>query len=184
MKTIIFDGRVGQNGTEVKMSKNGKPYARFTVANNAFVNGEEKTEWFDVTVYDPTFIEKRAQYLGKGSYVIVTGSIRTEIRPDQSGKVWVNHYVTATNVDTPRFGGKTENKETATTDATPVVSTFTGGTKSDLSVTAPTVQPTTQSNVGNFTARVTTTEVPNVQVAVVGVAAGSGSSVEDDDLPF
>jgi single stranded DNA-binding protein len=177
MKTIIFDGRVGQNGTEVKTSKNGKLYARFTVANNAYVNGEEQTEWFDVTVYDPTFIEKRAQYLGKGSYVIVTGSIRTEIRPDKTGKIWVNHYVTATNVDTPRLGGKNENRDSVST-STPVVSTFTGGTKSDLTETMQT--PALQVNIPS---QITVQPQPNVAVSVAGV--GATSSVNDvDDLPF
>ena len=32
MKTIIFDGRVGANGTEIKMSKNGKAYAQRDVS--------------------------------------------------------------------------------------------------------------------------------------------------------
>jgi len=164
MKTIIFDGRVGQNGTEVKTSRNGKQYAKFSVANNAYINGEEQTEWFEVTVYDPTFIEKRAQYLGKGSYVIVTGSIRTEIRPDKTGKIWINHYVTASNVDTPRLGGKNENKEVNVTESVPVVSTFTGGTKSDLSITNPTAIPCQ------------VIAQPQPSLAVVGST--------DDDLPF
>lgn len=177
MKTIIFDGRVGANGTEIKMSKNGKAYARFNVANNTFVNGEEKTEWFDVIVYDPTFIEKRAQYLGKGSYVIITGSIRTEVRPDNTGKLWVNNYVTASNVDTPRLGNKPENKDnvvasTVTTPipSAPVVSTFTGGTKSEM-----VAQVTAQPSEG-----VIVMGVPS-QVAVA--TAGTGS-VDDSDLPF
>lgn len=175
MKTIIFDGRVGQKGTEVKTSKNGKQYARFSVANNAYINGEEKTEWFDVTVYDPTFIEKRAQYLGKGSYVIVTGSISTEVRPDQTGKVWVNHYVVATNIDTPRLGGKPENKDGATTTTTtPVVSTFTGGTKSDMiAETIPTVSTLPVSQVS-------VQPQPEVAVSV----AGAGFNNDPDDLPF
>ena len=167
MKTIIFDGRVGQNGTEVKTSKSGKLYAKFTVANNAYINGEEQTEWFDVTVYDPTFIEKRAQYLGKGSYVIVTGSIRTEIRPDKTGKIWINHYVTASNVDTPRLGGKNENKEVNVTESVPVVSTFTGGTRSDLSSPIPSVTPGMEAQV---------ISQPQPSLAVVGSS--------DDDLPF
>lgn len=171
MKTIIFDGRVGANGTEVKMSKNGKAYARFNVANNTFINGEEKTEWFDVVVYDPTFIEKRAQYVGKGAYVIVTGSINTEIRPDKNGKIWVNHYVTATNIDTPRLGGKNENKETVSTTK-PEVSTFTGGTKSDLVAE---VKATPDANTN------TTQAAPQPHFSVAG---NNASTTDVDDLPF
>lgn len=182
MKTIIFDGRVGANGTEVKMSKNGKAYARFNVANNTFVNGEERTEWFDVVVYDQTFIEKRAQYLGKGSYVIVTGSINTEIRPDKTGKIWINHYVTATNVDTPRLGGKSENKETNVATTSPAVSTYTGGTKSDIAeVVQPQInipsQVTAQPQI-NATTQVNAQPQPHYS----GVAAASHN--DTDDLPF
>lgn len=157
MKTIILDGRVGANGTEVKTTKTGKPYARFSMANNTYINGEEKTEWYDVISYDPTFIEKRAQYLGKGSYVIVTGSIRTEVNVGQDNKVWINHYITATTIDTPRFGGKKENEQDNNTTTTPQVSTYTGGTKSDY-----TAQATAKSE--------NTTSV--------------NSSYDEDDLPF
>lgn len=132
MKTIILDGRIGSNGTEVKTTKTGKQYARFSLANNTFVNGEVKTEWYDVISYDPIFIEKRAQYCGKGSYVIVTGDIRTEVKVDQTNKMWINHYITAQTIDTPRFGGKNENESTTET-VTPTISTYTANTNSNYS---------------------------------------------------
>lgn len=170
MKTIILDGRVGANGTEVKTTKSGKPFAKFSVANNTYVNGEEKTEWFDVISYDPTFIEKRAQYLGKGSYVIVTGNIRTEVNIDQANKVWINNYITATTIETPRLGVKSDATQTLTTVATSTtipttpsmtISTFTGGTKSEL-------------------AEVTT---PKQEVVAVA-SANAGVSCIDEELPF
>lgn len=170
MKTIILDGRVGANGTEVKTTKSGKPFAKFSVANNTYVNGEEKTEWFDVISYDPTFIEKRAQYLGKGSYVIVTGNIRTEVNIDQTNKVWINNYITATTIETPRLGVKSDATQTLTTVAasttiptTPsmTISTFTGGTKSEL-------------------AEVTT---PKQEVVTVA-STNAGVSCIDEELPF
>ena len=175
MKTIILDGRVGTKGTEVKSTKAGKPYAHFSMANNTFSNGEEKTEWYDVISYDPAFIEKRAQYLGKGSYVIVTGSIRTEVKVSQDNKMWVNHYVTATNIDTPRLGVKPENDEqqVSTQTSTPVVSTFTGGTASDIS----TSQPAKEAYIAQVAAQ------PQPHVSVVGVGAGTNATSEDD-LPF
>ena len=173
MKTIILDGRVGTKGTEVKSTKAGKPYAHFSMANNTFSNGEEKTEWYDVISYDPAFIEKRAQYLGKGSYVIVTGSIRTEVKVGQDNKMWVNHYVTATNIDTPRLGVKPENDEqqVSTQTSTPVVSTFTGGTASDIS----TSQPMKEVYITQVAAQ------PQPHVSVVGAGTNATS---DDDLPF
>ena len=174
MKIITLDGRVGANGTEVKFTKNGKPYARFSVANNSFVNGEEKTDWFDIISYDPTFIEKRAQYLGKGSYVIITGSIRTEVKVGQDNKVWVNHYVTATNIDTPRLGGKPENQNTSNTNSKESLSTFTGGTKSDF-VAEVKATPNIDTHV--------TQDIPQPHFSTAEANA-SMFGADTDDLPF
>jgi single-stranded DNA-binding protein len=133
MKKIILDGRIGANGTEIKVTKTGNNYARFSLANNTFVNGEEKTEWYDVICYDQSFIEKRAQYCGRGTYVIVTGDIRSEVRVDNAGKVWINHHITAITVDTPRVNSKNEQNgnQVSTIPVNPNISTYTGGTKSD-----------------------------------------------------
>ena len=172
MKIISFDGRVGANGTEVKMTKNCRQYARFSVANNSFINGEEKTEWFDVITYDQNFIEKRAQYLTKGSYVIINGSLKTEVNVDQSNKVWVNHHVTASTIDTPRFGGKNEQQNNQTQVQTqPVVSTYTATT-------------TTQKSVPVLENQVVAKPMP--EVSVVGASANGGwvNNDNNDDLPF
>ena len=102
MKSITFDGRIGANGAEVRTTKGGKPYVRFSVANNSFVNSQEKTEWFDVTSYDPHVIENRISVLTKGTYVIIGGQLNTEVNV-KDGKVWVNQYVTASTIDVPYF---------------------------------------------------------------------------------
>lgn len=167
MKTIILDGRVGSNGTEIKTTKTGKPYARFSMANNTFSNGEEKTEWYDVMCYDPTFIEKRAQFCGKGTYLIVTGSIRTEVRIDDKNKVWINHYITATNIDTPRFSSKNETSETNDTTVSrnePLLSTYTGSTTT------------------NVESKVKAVQIPETKVTVQGSTFSVNPN--DDDLPF
>lgn len=169
MKIITLDGHVGTNGTEIKTTKTGKPYARFSLANNTFSNGETKTEWYDVITYDPLFIEKRAQYCGKGCYVIITGDIRTEVKVDQNNKMWINHYIKAVTIDTPRLN-KTENPTQNPTQTTiPEVSTFTGGTKSEFTSE---VKAQPQS-------------IPNVQV--VGAASNMPQNIGmdiNDDLPF
>ena len=170
MKTLMFDGHVGKNGTVVKSTSTGKKYASFSVANKSFANGEEKVEWFDVVSYDPIFIEKRAQYLNKGSYVIISGSLRTEVRPDQTGKLWVNHYVTANTIDTPRVGNKTSEQgiPIGNQDNVAGVSTFTAGTPSAV----------------NIPSEVTATPQSAIQVSVAGVTTGMNSFDNTDDLPF
>lgn len=107
MRQIIFDGRLGKDGAEMRQTKNGKPYARFSVANRTYSNGEEKTEWFDVTWFDPN--EKMVEHMTSGSYVIVTGTIRFEQKIDDKGRMWLNFYVNATNVDWPSLGKRQDN---------------------------------------------------------------------------
>lgn len=179
MKIITFDGRVGANGVEVKTSKNGTVYASFSVANNSFSNGEENTEWFDITVFDPNFIEKRASTITKGTYVIITGHLKSKMNVDKTGKVWINHYVTAVTIDTPRFGVKNDNAANTATNTTatvhPTVSTFTGATNSNR------IMETMNTSVaGDTTVKVTPVTVPTVVPAVAGV----GVNNDTDDLPF
>lgn len=109
MKSITFDGRIG-TGAEIRSTNGGKPYVRFSVANNSFVNSQEKTEWFEVTSYDPYVIENRVKVLTKGTYVIVQGQLNTDVKV-KDGKVWINQYVTATSIEVPYFGKKNEDEQ-------------------------------------------------------------------------
>lgn len=126
MRIISLDGRLGGDA-EVKKTKDGKEFVKFSLANNYFSGGKEVTDWFDVNCYDPFVIQTKAKFLTKGRYVIVTGNVRTELS-ERNGKLWLNHYVTATNVDTPSFGRQKETAD-APSDS---VSVYTGGTKSDI----------------------------------------------------
>lgn len=110
MKLITFDGRIGANGAEVRTTRGGKPYVRFSVANNSFINSQEKTEWFDVTSYDPYIIENRVKSLTKGTYVIIQGELNTETNV-KDNKVWLNQYVTATSINIPYLGKKSEDEQ-------------------------------------------------------------------------
>lgn len=174
MKQIFFDGRIGREGAEVRTTQTGKKYIRFSVANNSFVRGNEKTEWFDVTCFDQTIVEKRAQYLTRGSYVIINGTLNTEVNVDKQGKVWVNQYVTATTIEMPMFGKKdSEGNVAAGASTAPTVSTYTGGTMSTgvLKPNAGAATPAPQ------TAPVT----PKLKTAAESVITTMG---DDDDLPF
>lgn len=133
MKIVIFDGRIGAKGAEVLSTKGGKPFVRFSVANNSFVNGQDKTEWFDVTSYDQFVIESKVKYLTKGTPVQIVGSLNTEVKVDNQGKVWVNQYVTADRIELMFNGKKDEDGQSgAVSEGT--VSTVTGGTKSEAIV--------------------------------------------------
>lgn len=175
MKTITFDGRIGASGAEVRMTKGGKPYVKFSVANNSFANGAEKTEWYDITSYDPYIIENRVKFLTKGTYVIISGTPNVEVNVDRNGKVWLNQYVTASTIDTPTFKKKDEDGASATANNGAVnnsLSTYTGSTLSSTTIPKPETAPAVAT-------------VGSAPVSSVSESAADAMSVEiDDDLPF
>lgn len=175
MKTITFDGRIGASGAEVRMTKGGKPYVKFSVANNSFANGAEKTEWYDITSYDPYIIENRVKFLTKGTYVIISGTPNVEVNVDRNGKVWLNQYVTASTIDTPTFKKRDEDGAQSTVNENASVSTYTGGTQSQYSSTSiPKPEPAPA-----------VATVGSVPAPSVSESAADVMSVEiDDDLPF
>ena len=168
MKQITLDGRLGQDAKLMKTST-GKDYVRFSLANDSFVDGTNKTEWFDITCFDPYVVTKKLDYLKKGRYAIVSGSIKSEVSV-RDGKYWLNHYVTANNVELPSFGGKRDENEVK-------VSTYTGGTRSEHTVSAP-VQEAQQAPVQQAA------PAPQPQPAAVTPQAPVGWNTDGDDLPF
>ena len=184
MKTITFDGRIGASGAEVRTTKGGKPYVRFSVANNSFANGAEKTEWFDITSYDEYIINNRAKYLTKGTYVIITGTPNVEVNV-RDGKVWLNQYVTATTIDTPSFKKRDDDASAATSSAASndIPSTFTGGTASTSLMPKAEPAPAYASRESYQTSAVS---APNPNISAYGsMQETSGYGNEDpDDLPF
>lgn len=169
MKTITFDGRIGAKGAEVLKTNGGKPYVRFSVANNSFVGGQDQTEWFDVISYDPYVIEKRVQYLTKGTYVIISGGVTTKVRVGKDNNIYVNQNVTAATIDTPSFKKKEDDEQTtaSTTSSEPVMSTYTASTVTEVSKPAPVPTPT-----------------PTPEPAYSTVGAYDTNDENDDDLPF
>lgn len=186
MKTITFDGRIGASGAEVRTTKGGKPYVRFSVANNSFANGAEKTEWFDITSYDEYVINNRVKYLTKGTYVIITGTPNVEVNV-RDGKVWLNQYVTATTIDTPSFKKKEDDGASATANTTGSatnegVSVFTGGTASTVLAPKPEVapQPAYAAQAGAYQAA----SQPEVSAYGSSQSASPYGAEDPDDLPF
>ena len=171
MRQITLDGRIGTGGAKVLQTGKGKSYIRFSIANDTFVNGANKTEWFDVTCFDPFLVENKAKSMTQGRYVIVQGVPYSQV-VNKEGKIYLNNYITANSIDLPSFGAKKEDSPVAQ------VSTFTGGTKS-AEVTRPQVQAAPVQEVHQHTA-------PVAQPApqpVVSQAAPAGWS-SDEDLPF
>lgn len=164
MKTIIIDGRIGKDGAKVLKTKNGKAYIRFSLANDSFVNGANKTEWFDITSFDDFVVEKQSKMLTQGRYVIVNGVLNSEVATN-NGKVYLNQYVRCNSIEIPSLGSKKDDSNETQ------VSTYTGGTKSEETARPEARQESKPA------------EPPQPQPSVVASSMGSGWS-NDDDLPF
>lgn len=134
MRNFTFDGRLGRDA-ELCTTKDGKSYIRFTVANNIYYKGEDRTDWYDVTCYDPFIVTNRAKYLTKGTFVLISGNLISDAKVTE-GKMWLNHYVTATSVEIPKLGGKSQGGE-ETQSEEPAVSVYTANTQSSVIAHAP-----------------------------------------------
>lgn len=155
----IVDGRIGAKGAEVLQTKGGKPFVRFSLANNMFVGGQEKTVWYDVTSYDPFIIENKVDKLKKGSWVQVVGTLDADSKV-KDNKVWINLNLTATKIDFVSSGSSESAPQTQEAKSQPSVSVYTGATD-NVSTTMP-VQEKKEDNI----------------------STGVFSSGGDDELPF
>ena len=174
MNLMTIDGRIGANGAEVRMTKGGTPYVKFSVANNTFSNGTEKTEWYDVISYEPSVIENRVKYLTKGTFVIINGVYSDDINIDKNGKVWLNRHIRATVINVPTLGKKSDDSATATVinSSDESLSTYTASTLSSTVIPKPEPVPAVATVGAN--------SIPSVSEVSAGVM-----DVEiDDDLPF
>lgn len=169
MKQIVIDGRLGKDAV-LGTTNTGRQYLRFSLANSSFSKNEgEKTEWFDVTTFNDFDIKYRQNVLKKGSYVIVTGTWRSETSVKDS-KVWLNHYVNATDINVPNLGNKKET--TVPTVEGPAVAT---PSVQMPTINVPTVQvPTVEARL-NAETKVT---APKPEYTTVN------ETEVDDDLPF
>ena len=83
---VMLRGRLGQE-PEVRVSKNGKEFATFSIATNSKKkNGDEITEWHNCTAFGKT-AEIIGKYAFKGCRIAVDrGQLSTDKWTDDSGK--------------------------------------------------------------------------------------------------
>jgi single-strand DNA-binding protein len=102
--TII--GRLG--GDPELRDVGGQQVARLNVAVNERYKGEERTQWFNVSVWGKQ-ATACAEYLSKGREVYCEGRFQARTYEDKSGKTRVSLDVNATDVKF--IGGKAEAAE-------------------------------------------------------------------------
>ena len=98
-KTLVI-GYLGQD-PEMRYTSTGVPVTSFSLATNRKWTGsdgqpQEKTTWFRVTCWRKQ-AELTAQYLKKGSLVLVEGDIDASAFTDKQGNLRASLDLTATN---------------------------------------------------------------------------------------
>ncbi len=93
LNRVILIGRLTSN-PELKYTGSNKPYTRICVAVNRFSEG---TDFINVTVWNKQ-AENVCEYLGKGSLVMVEGSLSVNNYEDSEGNRRTSTEVMAQNV--------------------------------------------------------------------------------------
>lgn len=102
MKQITIAGNIGKSA-EVRNTQDGTPIAGFSVAVEDRSGKEKTTVWFECSLWGRRG-ETLAQYLTKGSKIVVTGELSTR---EYNGKTYLQ--VRADNV-TLMGGGQRDEK--------------------------------------------------------------------------
>ena len=158
MRTIELIGRIAADA-ERKISKGGKEYLSFRMANNEFndekgPDGKQKAYWFSVTSFTHM---PMAQYLTKGKPVFVRGAYSDRVYQTKDGNCEVGRDIVATEVSFVEFGnGEKNNNQTAQT--------------SQPAQAAPQTQ--------------TKMEAPKPSTAELKVPSQTADTDDDDALPF
>ena len=112
LNSVIIHGRLTKD-IELKQTNNGAAVITFSVANDRFVNGEKKTDFFDLIAWNQNakFIN---QHFKKGDGIIVVGRLQNREYVDSNGN---NRRIIEIVVDRVEFAGgnkeKTANAESA-----------------------------------------------------------------------
>ena len=108
MNKIILIGNLTADPKLAYTQGTNIPVCNFTIAVNDRRGGEDKTQFFRVTVWRKLG-ETCAQYLAKGRKVFVSGALGFSTYPRNNGETGVNLEVTADDVEflSPRDQGQT-----------------------------------------------------------------------------
>lgn len=88
MNKVTLSGRLGRD-VELRVTPNGRSVATFTVASGRSIKEgdawKDQTEWFRVVAWEK-LAETCANYLHKGSHVLLEGRLQTREWQDKEGQ--------------------------------------------------------------------------------------------------
>lgn len=107
MNHIVITGNLVKN-PELRNTQNGIAVCKFTIANNKYAKGEQKTIFVNIVTFNKT-AENCDKYLTKGSKVAVVGELEIRQYKDNEGQ---NKYMTEIIANEVEFlSTKNQNEE-------------------------------------------------------------------------
>lgn len=105
MNVLNVTGNLGSD-PRIGQTKNGAEIMSFSVADNQFVRGENRTQWWDVITTNPQIIKTFRTTLKKGSFVQVTGSAWTQKETAEDGREFLRRTITLYDIHYVNGGSK------------------------------------------------------------------------------
>ena len=92
MAIITVTGRIGKDGAQIKKFKE-KEVIVFSLAEDAFIKGEQKTIWYDIYLNNARNPEKLSEALKQGRLIMVNGTLRVGTWTTNSGNVLLQQSI-------------------------------------------------------------------------------------------
>ena len=111
LNSVIIYGRLTKD-TELKKTSGNADVLAFSIANDRFVNGQKKTDFFDVIAWNQNakFING---HFNKGDNIIVIGRLQNREYTTQDGATRKVCEIVVDRVEFAGGGQKAENKSAA-----------------------------------------------------------------------
>jgi single-stranded DNA-binding protein len=114
MQTIIVSGFLAKDPREITSQKTGEKSLSFRIAANGFSNGEKKTNWYNVVLFNTNQYKNMLPYLKKGSFVSVVGDFDARMYNDAQGRVGMSLDIVAHKIE---FGSASRSDSSSATKA-------------------------------------------------------------------
>lgn len=109
-----FIGNLGRD-PEIRYTHSGIPVVATSIAVSEKYKGEEKTEWVKIVLWNK-LAEIAAQYLNKGSTILVSGRLQSREWEDEKGEKHKITEIVANEMKMLGGGKKKDSEETPAED--------------------------------------------------------------------
>ena len=98
MQKITIIGRLGRD-PRMPETQDGRVFLAITVAVDSKYRGIDRTSWYDVTTFDVDKYRNMVQHLKKGSLVVVTGDLYTDVEKGNDGNYRCRRQISADSIN-------------------------------------------------------------------------------------